>query len=260
MTATVLPAAGQSPAEPDLDGVSFSFQGEDGDGLATVDAREGSVAPTAAQEAAAEALGATAARWNQFGTPKVLFNQDGYLSAPRSGDAADVARDFVLDHRGLFRMSEDSVAALEVVTDSPLLDSPDLARSRDGEQVANPDVAHVVTFRQTFGDLDAAWDGLLTIGVQRDGRVAWVSSSVTGDDTVSGTRSLSATDALDAAASNAGLDLGTLSQVDAPGPWTTFTSTASRDLQRTRLMAMPTPTDGVRLVYETTLLKSDPDS
>jgi extracellular elastinolytic metalloproteinase len=257
MTATVLPAAGQSPAEPDLDGVSFSFQGEDGDGLATVDAREGSVAPTAAQEAAAEALGATAARWNQFGTPKVLFNQDGYLSAPRSGDAADVARDFVLDHRGLFRMSEDSVAALEVVTDSPLLDSPDLARSRDGEQVANPDVAHVVTFRQTFGDLDAAWDGLLTIGVQRDGRVAWVSSSVTGDDTVSGTRSLSATDALDAAASNAGLDLGTLSQVDAPGPWTTFTSTASRDLQRTRLMAMPTPTDGVRLVYETTLLKSD---
>jgi extracellular elastinolytic metalloproteinase len=192
MAATVLPASGQSPSEPDLDGVSFSFQGEDGDGAAIVDSREGSVAPTAAQEAAAEALGATAARWNRFGTPHVLFNQDGYLSGPRAGDAADVARGFVLDHRGLFRMSEASVAALEVVGDSPLLDSPDLARSRNGKPVANPDVAHVVTFRQTFGDLAAAHDGLLTVGVQRDGRVAWVSSSVTGDESVSGTRSLDA--------------------------------------------------------------------
>ena len=103
MAATVLPAAGQAPSEPDLDGVSFSFQGEDGDRVASDDAREGSVAPTAAQEAAAEAIGATAARWNRFGTPKVLFNRDGYLSGPRAGDAADVARGFVLDHRDLFR-------------------------------------------------------------------------------------------------------------------------------------------------------------
>ena len=257
MAATVLPASGQSPSEPDLDGVSFSFQGEDADGLATVDARQGSLAPTAAQEAAAESLGATAPRWNRFGTPHVLFNRDGYLSGPRSGAAADVARGFVLDHRDLFRMSADSVAALEVVTDSPLLDSPDLARARDGRQVRNPDVAHVVTFRQTFGDLDAAHDGLLTVGVQRDGRVAWVSSSVTGDETVSGTRSLDAAEAIDAAAADAGLDLGALTPVDAPGPWTTFTSTTSRDLQRARLMAMPTPTDGVRLVWETTLLKAD---
>ncbi|HEU5455801.1 MAG TPA: hypothetical protein VFU85_08965, partial [Nocardioides sp.] len=257
MAAAVLPAAGQAPSAPDPDGVSFSFQGESGERVASDDAREGSVAPTAAQEAAAEAIGATAARWNRFGTPHVLFNQDGYLSGPRAGDAADVARGFVLDHRDLFRMSEDSVAALDVVTDSPLLDSPDLARSREGKPVANPDVAHVVTFRQTFGDLDAAWDGLLTVGVQRDGRVAWVSSSVTGDETVSGTRSLGATDAIEAAAADAGLDLGTLSSVDEPGPWTTFTSSASRDLQRARLMAMPTPTDGVRLVWETTLLKAD---
>ena len=257
MAATVLPAAGQSPSEPDLDGATFSFQGEDAHGPATVDARDGNVAPSAAQQAAAQSLRATTARWNQFGTPKVLFNPKGYLSSRRSGDAADVARSFVRDNRAVFRMSEASVDALEVVTDSPLYDSPDLVRARKGQPVANPDVAHVVTFRQTFGDLDAAWDGLLTVGVQRDGRVAWISSSVTGDDTVSGTRSLGATDAIDAAAADAGLDLGSLSQVDAPGPWTTFTSSVTRDLQRARLMAMPTPTDGVRLVYEATLLKSD---
>ncbi len=257
MAATVLPASGQAPSEPDLDGISFSFQGEDGSRVDSADAREGSLAPTAAQEAAADALGATAVRWNRFGTPHVLMNRDGYLSGPRAGDAADVARGFVLDHRDLFRMSEDSVAALDVVTDSPLLDSPDLARARDGRQVRNPDVAHVVTFRQTFGDLDAAWDGLLTVGVQRDGRIAWISSSITGDETVSGTRSLGATDAIDAAAADAGLDLGSLAPVEAPGPWTTFSSSISRDLQRARLMAMPTPTNGVRLVWETTLIKSD---
>ncbi|MGH3458145.1 M36 family metallopeptidase [Aeromicrobium sp.] len=257
MVATMLPADGQAPSEPDLDGTAFSFQGEEGDGPTIVDARQGSLAPTAAQKAAAEALGATATRWNQFGTPHVLMNQDGYLSAPRAGDAADVARGFVLDHRELFRMSGDSVAALEVVTDSPLLDSPDLARSRDGKPDRNADVAHVVTFRQTFGDLDAAHDGLLTVGVQRNGRVAWVSSSVTGDEKVSGTRSLDAAEAIDAAAANAKLDLGTLSSVDAAGPWTTFTSSVSRDPQRARLMAMPTPTDGVRLVWESTLLKGD---
>ena len=257
MAATVLPAAGQSPSEPDLDGVTFSFQGEGGQGAGSHDAREGNVAPSAAQQSAAESLGATSVRWNRFGTPHVLFNEDGYLSGARAGDAAEVARRFVLDHRDLFRMSAGAVDALEVVGDSPLLDSPDLARVRDGKAPANPDVAHVVTFRQTFGDLDAAHDGLLTVGVQRDGRVAWVSSSVTGDDTVSGTRSLAAVDAIEAAAEDAGLDLGTLTAADAPGRWTTFTSSLSRDVQRARLMAMPTPTDGVRLVWETTLLKSD---
>ncbi len=257
MAASVLPASGQAPSEPDLDGVTFAFQGEDATGLPTTDTREGSAAPTAGQEAAARSLGATAVRWNQFGTPKVLFNQNGYLSGRSTGEAADVARSFVLDNRDLFRMSADSVAALDVVTDSPLLDSPDLIRARNGKQVRNPDVAHVVTFRQTFGDLDAAWDGLLTVGVQRNGRVAWVSSSVTGDDTVSGTRSLDAVEAINAAAADVGLDLGTLTPAGVPGPWTTFTSSVSRDLQRVRLMALPTPTDGVRLVWEATLLKSD---
>jgi extracellular elastinolytic metalloproteinase len=257
MAAAVVPASGQSPSEPDLDGATFSFQGEGGDTPSTVDDRDGSLAPTAAQESAAQSLGATAVRWNRFGTPHVLMNNDGYLSRPRAGEAVQVARGFVLEHRGLFRLSQDGVGALEVVSDSPLLDSPDLARSRDGKPVRDPDVAHVVTFRQTFGDLVAAHDGLLTVGVQRDGRVAWVSSSVTGDESVSGTRSLDAADAVEAAAANAGLDLGTLAPVDAPGPWTTFTSSVSRDLQRARLMAMPTPADGVRLVWETTLLKAD---
>ncbi len=256
LLAGVLPGVGQ-PTTAEEPG--FSFQGEGEHRVDSRDSRTGSVQPTAGQRSAADALGATVARWNEFGTPHVLFNERGYLSGPRAGDAAEAARGFVDANRDLFRMSQDSVADLEVVTDTPLHDAPDLAKVRDGERAENPDVAHVVTFRQTFGDLDAAWDGLLTVGIQRDGRVGWVSSSVTGDDTVSGSRTLGAVAAIKAAAADADMKLGNLSPVEADGPWTTFSSSLVRDVQRARLMALPTPTDGVRLVWETTLLKSDHD-
>ena len=255
LTAAILPAATGGPAEPDPRG--FSFQGEGDDRVVSLDAREGRVTPSAAQQSGAAALGATSVRWNDFGTPRVLFNNRGYLSGARDGDPAEVARAFVGAHRELFRLSESGVAALEVVGDTPLLESPDLARVRDGNEAANPDVAHVVLFRQSFGELDAAYDGLLTVGVQRDGRVAWVSSSITGDETVSGSRSLGAADAIRRAAADVGLDLGQLTEVEAPGPWATFESAVVRDVQRARLMALPTPTDGVRTVWETTLLKAD---
>ncbi len=256
--AAAVPAVGEEPARPDPATFTWSFQGEGEEQADTVDFREGEVAPTGAQQDAAEALGATTVRWNRFGTPRVLFNNRGYLSGAREGDAADVARAFVADHAGLFKLSSGAVAGLEVVTDSPLLEAPDLVKQQQGEQVATDGVPHVVTFRQTFADaLVAGNDGLLTVGVQRDGRVAYVSSSVTGDEAVSGTRSLDAVAALRAAADDAGLDLGQLSGVEADGPWTTFTSSATRDLQRARLMAVPTPTDGTRLAWETTLLASD---
>ena len=174
------------------------------------------------------------------------------------GEADEVARAFVADHAGLFKLSAGAVDSLEVVTDSPLLEGPDLVRQQQGEQVATDGVPHVVTFRQTFADgLVAGNDGLLTVGVQRDGRVAYVSSSVTGDEEVSGSRSLDAVAALQEAADDAGLDLGRLTGVEADGPWTTFTSSLTSDLQRARLMAVPTPTDGTRLAWETTLLSSD---
>ncbi len=260
LTATLLPAFGQAPAAPgpDPDTFTWSFQGEGEERVETADFREGVVAPTTAQRAAARALGADTARWNQFGTPRVLFNTRGYLSAPAEGAAADLARDFVADHADLFRLSPAGVEALEVVTDSPLLDGPALVRQQQGGQVATDDVAHVITFRQTFADdLVAGYDGLLTIGVQRDGRVAWVSSSVTGDEQVTGTRSLDAVAAIRAAADDAGLDMGELSALTDEGPWTAFRSSLTRDTQRARLMAVPTPQDGTRLAWETTLLASD---
>ena len=254
----MLPASGE-PAIP-RDAKEFSFQGEAEDRIGDLDARSGSVAPTAEQKSIAAGLGATAVRWNRFGTPHVLVNHDGYLSGQRDGEAVDVARHFVRSHSALFRLSDAGVDSLTVIGDSPLYDSPDLSRVlRDGKQAQNPDVAHVVKFRQTFGDLDAAWDGLLTVGVQHDGRVAWVSSSVTGDETASGARALSAVDAINAAAKDVDLDLGALAPVETDDAWLTFDAASSEDVQRARLMALPTPRDGVRRVWEVTLLKSSHD-
>ncbi len=258
LAATLVPAQGEPPAAPDPDSFSWSFQGEGEDEVDSADFRNGSVAPTAAQRSAAAATGATTTRWNQFGTPRILFNNRGYLSGKAAGDAVDVARGFVADRAGLFKLSAAGVETLEVVTESPLLEGPELTRQQQGREVSTDDVAHVVTFRQTFADdLVAGNDGLLTVGVQRDGRVAWVSSSVTGDEQVTGSRSLGAAAALQKAAADAGVDLGTLTAVGSEGPWTTFKSPVTRDLQRARLMALPTPTDGTRLAWETTLLASD---
>jgi extracellular elastinolytic metalloproteinase len=251
-----LPAVGGPDDEPS--GQGFSFQGE-GDQIADLDAREGTVAPTARQRDIAADLGASAVRWNDFGTPHVLINHGGYLSAARDGAAVDVARQFVRANRELFRMSAAEVTALEVLGDAPLYDSPDLTRVRDGQPAANSDVAHVVTFRQTFGELNAGHDGMLIVGVQRDGRVAWVSSSVTGDAEVSGTGQLSAVQAIRTAAADVGLEIGALERKPAGGKWMTFSAPLVHDVQRARMMALPTPTDGVRRAWEVTLLKGDHD-
>jgi extracellular elastinolytic metalloproteinase len=264
LVVAALPATGLSASsviDPLDDGSGFWIQGEGPDRVRDNDLRTEVIAPTAAQERLAADLGATAIRWNRFGTPHVMVNHGGYLSGPRDGAAADVARAFVRDHADLFRFDDADVDALEVVRESPLYDAPDLAPViRDGAEPANPDVATVVLFQQTFGDLPAAWDGLLTVGVQHDGRVAWVSSSVTGDDEVQGLERLSPVQAIQAAAADVGFEVGALSLVEeltATTDWITFDSAFVDDVQRARLMALPTPGEGVRLVWEVTLLQSE---
>jgi hypothetical protein len=254
LVATSLPASGQqSPAPPLWE--DYGFQGEGHARVDNADRRVGRVAPTQAQLAAADRLGATAARFNEFGSPHVLINREGTLSAPRQGAAADIARDFVRDNAQLFRLDSQRVDALELLRDAPLYDSPDLAKVRDGQPPANPDVAHVVLFRQRFGDLAAGSDGLLTVGVKRDGSVGFVTSSVAGDSTVVGEQRLDAAAAIAAAAKDVDMAIGALTEVDSPGdPWTTFESEIAADLQRARLVALPTPENGVRRAWEVTLL------
>jgi hypothetical protein len=121
---------------------------------------------------------------------------------------------------------------------------------------AGEDVAHAVLFRQRFGDLRAGRDGLLTIGVQADGSVVYATSSVTGDTAVSGVQRLDAKAALLAGAKDVGMDLGALTAAPAQGDFQVFGSSVVGDVQRARLVALPTPTNGVRRAWEVTLLDS----
>ncbi len=62
--------------------------------LPDIDQRPGHVAPSAAQKAAVEALGAHAF-WNDYGTPSSLINYDGYLATGLSSDPIIAARTFI---------------------------------------------------------------------------------------------------------------------------------------------------------------------
>ena len=60
-------------------------------GKPDIDARAGSVAPTAAQQQIVSNLGAHAT-WNQFGTPRSLINYGGYLATGLSTDPVAAAK------------------------------------------------------------------------------------------------------------------------------------------------------------------------
>jgi extracellular elastinolytic metalloproteinase len=213
-------------------------------GLADVDARAGSVQPTAGQLAAVDALGASA-RWNRFGTVQSLIRYGGFLATGLSADAIVAAKDFVSTNRVLFRLSDSGLQNLEVLNDSTLTGS----------------AAHVVLLRQRFGDLPSANDGLIAVGVS-GGKVAYVSSSAAGDGPAPGAATLSPQDAWLAAAADAGLnvDAGAISNVHTEDDWTAFSVAGFTLPQRARLRALPTPNGGVQAVYETIVVDSQAGS
>jgi extracellular elastinolytic metalloproteinase len=217
-----------------------------GDVLGDVDKRSGRVAPTAAQRQAVSGMGAEAT-WNDFGTPASLIRHGGYLATSLSGaDAATVARSWVNRNRALFRLG--SVDGLRLASDSRL-------------QGSN---GYAVVFEQEFGGLRAAEDGKLIVGVvgtpAGGWKVAYASSSVTGDSALSGARSLSAQEAwLKAAADiGRGLSVPDLRNAKSDGDWTIFGVRGIAEAQRARLVALPTPRNGVRTAWETVFVDNDP--
>ncbi len=206
-------------------------------GLPDLDARPGAVKPTAAQRQTVRALGAHVT-WNRFGTPASLIDYGGYLATGLSGGPVKVARSFVSRYRGLFRLTATGIGNLKLLNDSPLTGSG----------------AHAVMLRQTFGGLPATQDGLITVGVV-GGKVAYVSSSAAGDGSDPAPATLSPQDAWAAAASDAGLaqDAGDVvdSTVQQRSGWTRLRVAGIDQLQRVRLTAFPTYTQGVKPAYET---------
>ena len=217
--------------------LAISAPGAFAEVLADRDARAGSVQANAAQIAAAKRLGA-AVRWNAYGTPASLLNRRGYLATGvAGGSAVAVAREFLGANKRLFRISNRGLAQLDLLRD---------ARVGSG---------HAVVFRQSFEGLPAAEGGLLTVGVSGD-RVAYVSSSLSADTVLAARPALSPAAAWAAAARDVGVG-GSLVDVRASraaGGWNLLAVAGLAEPQRARLVAVPTPTRGVRPAYETLVL------
>ncbi|MDQ6625939.1 MAG: hypothetical protein M3Y69_07355, partial [Verrucomicrobiota bacterium] len=146
-------------------------------GLPDFDSRTGSVAPSADQLSAVQALGAKA-EWNQFGTVHTLLKYGGFLATGLQGDPVTRAREWIRANRGLFRLSDQAVNDLELLSDGTMPFS----------------AAHAVLFRQRFGGLPSTQDGLINVAIT-NGNVYHVWSSSAGDQAPPGPATLSPVDA-----------------------------------------------------------------
>jgi hypothetical protein len=209
------------------------------DALPDLDVRTTSVAPSAAQLAAADQLGAEVT-WNRFGTPSTVYNLDGNLAtgvvAP---DAVAAVRTWLDGQRALFGLG--SAADLKLVRDTPLAGG-------DG---------HAVLLGQTYDGVLAAPDGLVTVAVAgNDGggwNITFASSSLTGGDAVESSYQLSPEQAWVTAANAVGQNVST-SDVTVAGHedgWTDLVVTGLDDTQSVRKTAFPVPGDAARPAYQT---------
>ncbi|MCM4076217.1 M36 family metallopeptidase [Paractinoplanes hotanensis] len=148
-----------------------------------VDNRQGRVAPTTGQRAAAVG---TSARWNALGTPATLTATGAALETGLPAEPVAAARAYVDKNLDVLGLTARGAQALEHLTTSPI-----------GEGAA-------VIFRQKFGDLVAGRDGLLSVGV-RDGKVWFVSSSLARDAVAPEPATLTAEQAVASAAREAGV-------------------------------------------------------
>jgi extracellular elastinolytic metalloproteinase len=210
---------------------------ESGDQVTDFDARRGAVAPTRAQRALVRNLGASAT-WNRFGTPASLIRYGRYLATGVKGrTAAAAARRWLAANRRLFRLR--STAGLEL-------------------QLANPlgPRGRVVTFLQRIDGLPAAEGGMVNVVLRRLDRgwaIIYGASTLTPDTSLLGPVRLTASEALVAAARNAGLRLRTrdLTRQGSRRGWSLLAADRLDGPQRVRLIAFPTPNAGPLAAYET---------
>ena len=205
-------------------------------GLPNVDNRAGQVAPNGQQLAIVSSLGARA-QWNKFGTIHTMLKYGGYLSTSLSGDPVSAAREWIRANRALFRLSDQGVTNLELVSDGVMPYSQ----------------AHAVLFRQRFGNLAATQDGLINVAIV-DGRVYHVWSSSAGDQAAPGAATLTPIQAWIAAAASINRFVPATdvlsAKVDKNNNWTVLKIAGFPQDQQVRLIALPTPLNGVRPAYE----------
>ena len=148
------------------------------------------------------------------------------------------ARQWISNNLDLLGLTASSAAGLELVGANPI-----------GNGAS-------VLLRQRFGSLPAGLDGLIAVGVV-NGNVAFASSSLSKDAGLAASASVAPEAALRTAAGDVGVDLGGLSAAGEENGWSLFDSTAVPNVQRARLVAVPTPQDGVRPAWEVLVSAGD---
>ncbi|WP_300459209.1 M36 family metallopeptidase [uncultured Nocardioides sp.] len=118
-------------------------------------AGDGAVAPTTAQRTALGALRGAEVTWNATGTPRSIEIAGGFLSGKRNGAAETIAREWLTEHAAAFGLSPRDIARLELVRDHEL---PKIG-------------ATVISYAQTFGGVASGIGAILTVVVDRRGRV-----------------------------------------------------------------------------------------
>ena len=205
------------------------FQGETSR-IKDLDARPGKKAPTTRQAEAAQRKGVVA-QWNKLGTPGSLSRPGGYLQAGLPTDSVTAARRWIADNSDVLGLSADAANALAVVATNPIGDGA------------------AVLLQQQFGGLAAGLDGQISVGVV-GGKVAYVSSTLSPASTLSATATLSSEDALRAAAADVGVDVGEVRVTGDQGEWTLLSASTQHQVQKAKLVAVPTPQNGVRPAWE----------
>jgi extracellular elastinolytic metalloproteinase len=215
----------------------------DSAGLGNFDSRKASIQPTAQQRATVRDLRANAT-WNEFGTPSSLFSYRGNLAKVAAPTAAAAARAWLDSNRALFKL--DSARSLRLDKTSPV----------GGK-------GRVVLFRQRAAEFRLAEGGLLTIGATRSSAGAWnivyASSSVTGDTTITGSTQLTPAEAWLRAAADVGqaASASDIRKAKTDRAWSVFAVRGFSELQRARLVAVPTPNNGIRPAWETLLTTNE---
>jgi len=240
----VLPALGTNPtAAPSVTAddaglTDFEPFASAPPGKADLDRRNSPVGPTQAQQQDAAGLKAII-RWNRYGTPSSIMPNDGLL-ASRNGSAVKTAKAWLARNARLF-------GGAAVIDSLKLVNDAKMTRGSTG---------HAVLFRQSFGQLTAAVDGLVTLGVNDRGLV-YVSSSLS-KATASLARDGYALDAIDAwrtAAEEVGIS-GTpvATSVTRREGFTEFRVDGLVQPQQVRLRALAVSNGQVRPVYETNVV------
>ena len=199
------------------------------------------VAPTAAQLAAAERLGARVT-WNRTGTPRVIEVADGYLSRPSGQEPVALARGWLTEHADVLGLAPADIAALAVVRDHEL-----------------PGIhARVVSFTQTFEGIASGYGAVLTVVLDRQGRVVRYAGDPVRATGLLGSFELSAAQALQQTVRGLSPDLASWTAVptgETQGGYQVFEAGSMISTQWVRQVAFPTAA-GARAAYATLVVRS----